>query len=151
MTETCPRIVELSAWIDEQLAADERRAIEAHVAACPVCAATHADLRALRTDLRSLPVEPLGVDLAGVIEGRLAQRPAVTRTPRRTRPGWAWLPLGAGMLAAASLGVTLGAMLTAGGGATLAPRMAAMAVFDPIAPGGLCIGLDTCHGHGARP
>jgi hypothetical protein len=26
--------------------------------------------------------------------------------------------------------------------------MAAMAVFDPIAPGGLCIGLDACNPRG---
>ena len=149
MNETCPRIVELSAWIDEALAGGERRAIESHVAACPVCAATHADLRALRAGLQSRPSEPLGFDLAGVIEGRLAQRPAAVRAPRRGDPALAWLPLGAGMVAAASLGMTLGAMLTTGGGATLAPRMAAMAVFDPIAPGGLCIGVDACTRQGA--
>lgn len=149
MNEACPRIVELSAWLDEQLSAGERRAIEAHVAACPACAATFADLRALRVDLRSLPAEPLGFDLAGVIEGRLAQRPAAARAPRGGRPALGWLPLGAGMLAAVSLGIALGAMLTAGSGAALAPRMAAMAVFDPIAPGGLCIGLEACNGNGA--
>lgn len=148
MNETCPRIVELSAWLDDQLAAGERRAIEAHVAACPVCAATHADLRTLRAALRSLPAEALGVDLAGVIDGRLAQRPGVTRAPHRRRPGLAWLPLGAGMVAALSLGVTFGAFLTAGAGAALAPRVVAMTVFDPIAPGGLCIGLDACTGQG---
>ena len=53
------------------------------------------------------------------------------------------------MAASVSLGLTLGAMLTMGTGAGLAPEVAAMAVFDPVAPGGLCIGLEVCYARGA--
>lgn len=149
MDETCPRIGALSAWLDEQLETRDRERIELHAATCPVCAQTFAELRALRADLQALPGVTLGFDLANVIEGRLAHLPRPATARRRGRPRLAWLPLGVGMAASVSLGLALGAMLTMGTGAALAPRIAAMAVFDPVAPGGLCIGLDACYGRGA--
>jgi anti-sigma factor RsiW len=149
MHENCPRTVELSACLDHQLEARDRERIEAHVASCAVCAAELADLRVLRADLKALPDETLGFDLGSVIEGRLAQRPRPAPRRRPGRPVFGWLPLGVGMAASVSLGITLGAMLTTGTGAGLAPGVAAMAVFDPVAPGGLCIGLEACYARGA--
>jgi len=149
MNETCPRTVELSAFLDQQLEARDRERIEAHVASCAVCAAEFADLRVLRADLKALPDETLGFDLGSVVEGRLAQRPRPVPRRRPGRPLFGWLPLGVGMAASVSLGFTLGAMLTMGTGARLAPGVAAMAVFDPVAPGGLCIGLEACYARGA--
>ena len=61
MNENCPRIVELSAWLDEQLAASERRALEVHVADCPICAATFADLG---VNLREITVPWSEADIA---------------------------------------------------------------------------------------
>jgi len=149
MNETCPRIVELSACLDRQLGVRERERIEAHVASCAVCAAEFAQLRELRANLKALPDETLGFDLGSVIEGRLAQRPRPAPGRRSGRPMLGWLPLGVGMAASVSFGLALGAMLTMDTGAGLAPGVAAMAVFDPVAPGGLCIGLEACYARGA--
>jgi anti-sigma factor RsiW len=143
--ERCPRTVELSALIDGQLADAERARIDAHLAGCASCGAMLADLGALRAELRQLPDERLGFDLSEVVRGRIAAASGARPAPR-TRPGWReWLPIGVGATAALSAGLSMGLALTAGSGAALAPRIAAMAVFDPVAPGGLCIGLDACY------
>lgn len=146
MDEHCPRTIELSAWLDRELADAARARLEVHLAGCPACSAMLDELRQLRTELRALPGETLGFDLSELIRGRLeAERPRPVAAARRW-PGWRRLfPIGAGAAAALSLGLFMGLALTAGSGAAFVPRIAAMAVFDPVAPGGLCIGLDACY------
>jgi anti-sigma factor RsiW len=137
---------DLSAYLDAALASAERRRVAEHLAACPRCAARLADFAALSADFARLPQESLGCDLAGVIAGRLPA--AVPPRPRPLAPGWrGLLPLGLGAAASVALGIAMGAALF-GGGAAL-PRMAAMSVFDPIPPGGLCPGLHACYARGA--
>jgi len=165
-----PDLESLSAWLDGELPAAEGFAQAAHLAACPACAACLDELQALATDLRALPQESLGCDLADVIASRLAARVPASGTAanassagstasapsrfltklrklfpaRHTAAGW-W-PLGAGAGAAASLalGVALGSALLAGDGAP-PPRVAPLAVFDALPPGSLCIGLESCY------
>lgn len=136
---------DLSAHLDAELDATARRRVDSHLAICPRCAARLADFAALSADFARLPRESLGCDLAGVVAGRLAAAAPRQRTPA---PGWrGLLPLGFGAAASVVLGIAMGAALF-GGGAAL-PRMAAMSVFDPIPPGGLCPGLDACYARGA--
>ncbi len=133
---------QLSAYLDAELTSVEHRRVMDHLAACPRCAARLADFAILSTDFARLPRESLGCDLAGVVAGRLAA--ATPARPRAPAPGWrGLLPFGFGAAASVALGIAMGAALF-GGGAAL-PRMAAMSVFDPIPPGGLCPGLDTCY------
>ena len=47
------------------------------------------------------------------------------------------------------LSFVLGFGLTTGGGVAAGSQIAAMAVFDPIAPGGVCIGLEACYRMGS--
>lgn len=137
---------DLSAYLDAELAAATRCRVENHLAACPRCTARLADFAALSADFARLPRESLGCDLAGVIDGRLAEE--ARPRPRVHVSGWrGLLPLGLGAAASVALGIAMGAVLF-GGGAAL-PRMAAMSVFDPIPPGGLCPGLDACYARGA--
>jgi anti-sigma factor RsiW len=138
--------ITLSAHLDGELDAAERRQVQAHLAACGRCAARHAALQALVADFTRLPQESLGCDLAGVIEARLAtEAPRGLRT--RTARGWGRLPLAFGASAAAAasvaIGIAMGAALFGSGMAT--PRLTAMSVFDAIPPGGLCVGLDACY------
>lgn len=145
MTEHTPDLPELSAYLDGELDAHARQRVVEHLAACPRCTASLARLQGLAADCRALPAASLGFDLAGVIEGRLATAP---RRPSANREhGW-WLRLPVAVGAAASLaaGVLMGSALVTGGGAGAAtPSLAAMRVFDPIPPGNLCLGLESCY------
>jgi anti-sigma factor RsiW len=150
MTETCPRIEALSARLDDALTDRERKDLDAHLRACPVCGEAFSAMRALQTAMHALPEPRLGVDLAGVIEGRIEGMPSSRARPRRSCSALflPLLPAGLGLAASLGLGVVLGFGLTAGGGVATSSRIAAMAVFDPIAPGGVCIGFDACYRQG---
>ena len=138
-----PDLPALSAYLDGELDAGERRRVAAHLAACPACTAYLARLQALSADFRALPAESLGFDLGGVMEGRLAAAPRRPATSRwhDWRLGW---PIAVGAAASIVVGAFMGSTLVAGG-ATTAPRMAAMRVFDSMPPGNLCIGLESCY------
>ena len=142
MKERCTRIIDLSAYLDEQLGERARARMQAHLATCPACATTLASLRALRVDLQALSGPALGFDLASVIEGRLA---ALPRPAHRTRHrSWRQLlPVGIGAAASVSFGLFMGLSLTAGSALQAAPAASMMAVFDPVAPGSLCA-ANTC-------
>lgn len=142
----CPRSAQISALIDDELAGDARDEIESHAAACPVCGAMLEDMTGLRSTLRPLAATRLDFDLAPRIEQRLAPR----RRPQRAAParnwwhGWQLAPAGlaaAGVLAA---GIYFGALLTGGSGA-VATQSIAMAAFNPIPPGSLCLGAASCY------
>ena len=142
-----PDLPELSAYLDGELDAGERQRVATHLSSCAPCAACLVELQALSAALKALPGETLGVDLAGVIEGRLANAP---RPPavRRRRDWWFGLPVAIGAAASIAAGVFLGSTLVAGSAAT-APRMAALRVFDAMPPGNLCIGHESCYVRGS--
>lgn len=151
MTETCPRIEALSARLDDALSDPERDRLDAHLRACPACGEAFSTMRALQGGMRRLPEPRLGVDLSGVIDGRIAGIPLPQSKPRRRgfSPLAPPLPMGAALAASLALGLALGFGLSSGGGMTVVPRVAAMAVFDAIAPGGVCIGLEACYRSGS--
>ncbi|MDP2810759.1 MAG: zf-HC2 domain-containing protein [Rhodocyclaceae bacterium] len=141
-----PDLPELSAYLDGELDSGGRQCVAAHLVACAPCAARLAELQALSARFRALPEEKLGFDLAGVIEGRIAAR----RPPAaRGRHGWfgQW-PVAIGAAASIAAGVFMGSALVAGSGA-MAPRVAALRVFDTMPPGNLCIGLESCYVKGS--
>ena len=107
------------------------------------------DLTGLRLALRPLRETGPGIDLAPLIEPRLAPRRGRSRAPTGT-PWWhVWPLLPPGLAAAGVLaaGVYLGALL-AGGAAVSAAQPTTMAVFDPIPPGGICVGFQSCYSRG---
>ncbi|MDK9714613.1 MAG: zf-HC2 domain-containing protein [Sulfuritalea sp.] len=150
MTEHAPDLPELSAYLDGELDAAAKQRVATHLAACPRCTASLAQLQALSADFRALPGDSLGFDLAGVIEGRLAGAPRrpTERGERRERDWWLRLPVAVGAAASIAAGVFMGSALVSGGVAT-APRMTAMRVFDTMPPGNLCIGLESCYVKGS--
>lgn len=141
----CPRTEQLSALIDGELAPGAQEQITSHAAACALCGAMLKDLTDLHAALRPFAAARVGFDLAPRVEQRLVasgQRQRVRE--HRWWPGWQWVPSGlaaAGMLTA---GLSLGALLVGGAGVAVA-RPVAMAVFDPVPPGGICVGLQSCY------
>jgi anti-sigma factor RsiW len=123
---------------DGEIAGSARRETEVHAASCAICGAMLRHFGELRTALSMLDEAPAAVDIAALVDNRLPPRPAAH--PVRQRQGWRWefLPVGlvgAGVLATgAYLGMLLGAGATVG-----VTRPAAMAVFDAVPPGGLCL------------
>ncbi len=148
MAESCPRTVEISAYLDHEQSVAERAQLQSHLAVCPQCGAMLAGLRGLRDELRELPDETLGFDLSEVIRGRLAATARPRPAPPPRRRWFDFVPVGLGAGAALSLGLFMGMGLMAGSAGVVTPRVAALAVFDPVAPGSLCVGTDACF---ARP
>ena len=145
----CPRTAQLSALIDDELPVRPRQEIERHAAACPLCGAMLRELTELRVALQPLRETRPGIDIAPLIGPRLAPRARRSRAQTGTPwwRGWQLLPPGlaaAGVLAA---GVYLGA-LVAGGATVAATPLTTMAVFDPIPPGGICVGFQSCYSRG---
>lgn len=145
MTQHCPALEDLSAYLDGELPVEVRQRMAAHLASCAACASRYADLEGLRADFAALPDERLGFDLSQVIRGRieaLPVRPEARRAPRWRPANWHRLvPVGAAA-ASLSLGLFLGTSLTAP--VAVAPAMSALEVFAPIAPGGLCPVRGSC-------
>jgi anti-sigma factor RsiW len=138
VTTDCPRTEQISALMDGELARASRAEIEAHAASCPVCGRMFSDLTELRAAFQPLAGERLELDLAPLVDRRLGSLQA-PRRPARDRgraPVWQWLGSGVAAAAVLSAGVYLGSLLAAGGAAS-ATQNAAMAVFDPVPPGGL--------------
>jgi anti-sigma factor RsiW len=76
----CPVEEKLSAFLDDELAPPERRAIEEHLAACPHCAAAVDSLRAVEALSAELAVEPVTEaeweSTWSAVQARIAPRPA---------------------------------------------------------------------------
>ena len=146
----CPHVEAISLLADGEIHADERRDIEAHVAACPLCGAALRDFQRLRTQLHALGNASAGVDVAALIADRLPPRvgPQARARAEPRRPRWRWQFAPAGFAAAGVLaaGAYLGVLLT-GAPAAAVVRPAAVAVFDAVPPGGLCLGA-SCYDRG---
>ena len=143
----CPRVEALSRLVDGEISGGARREIEAHAASCPVCGATLRDFGELRSAFSVLGGTSAGVDVAALIENRLPPR-AQARPAAPRRSGWRWQLAPAGLAAAGVLatGAYLG-MLLGGGAAVGVARPPAVAVFDAVPPGGLCL-AQACYGRG---
>ncbi|MBI2308674.1 MAG: zf-HC2 domain-containing protein [Rhodocyclales bacterium] len=155
MAEHRPDSEALSAWLDGELDDAARQRVDEHLADCPTCAAEAIALRELSAGFAAMRGETLGYDLAGVIEGRLAAAPPPpSPTASREAPRWrAWLPATVGAAASLALGIGLGSALLGGaagnaGNAAQPTLVSAMRVFDPMPPGSVCLGADTCYAKG---
>lgn len=116
----------LSEYVDDQLDAAERGALEAHLAGCADCVETVADLRGVKVRASALTDRPPAGDLWGGIAARIGVSPAPIA---RQRPGprrWTFtLP----QLAAAGVALVVGgAGLFWAGRASLTDRVGVVAV-----------------------
>ena len=142
----CPRTEQLSALMDGELADDARGEITTHAESCTLCGAMLRDLGELHVALKPLGAVRPGFDLAPLIEQRLGARarPARPRPQRGRWLAWQFLPSGLAAAGMLTVGFYMGALLGGGAGLT-ALRPAAMALFDAVPPGGVCIGLQSCY------
>ena len=94
----------LDAWVDGEVASPELPALEAHLAACPACAAEAAGRSRLKLATRAAAM-------------RFAPSPEILRqmqakvAPRRAAGGWAWLWSPWPVLAVSALALALTAVL----------------------------------------
>jgi predicted anti-sigma-YlaC factor YlaD len=88
----------LSAYLDGDLDAAHRRAVDAHLAGCGACRSKLEDLRAVLTGLHGLPAAEPSPFLWARVQAGLERAHPATRT---TRFEWArWIPAGAAVAAA---------------------------------------------------
>ncbi len=142
MNTDCPRRADLSAYLDGELPAPARAALETHLRGCGVCDEHLAALTGLRRGVTALGQETVGFDLAPRLRQRLGATPAPA-LPWWPRP-WGWLPLSFAATATVVIGVFLGSQLVRTTGTTDSSAPA-MALFDPIPPGGICLSARPCH------
>ena len=149
VVEECPRTEALSALVDGELAEPARVALDAHVAGCAICAPVLAGLRQLRTDFAALPAPAPGVDLAPLVERRIAAAAAVANPKAASRSQrWRWWQLAPAALGGAlslSLGAYLGSALVLGSQATGQATTLQMAAFTAVPPGALCPAARACN------
>jgi hypothetical protein len=90
----------LSAYLDQELPPDERAAVEAHLSACPECAAFLTELAAVDEAAASLPAEaPEGYFESFPARVRSRLEPLKAASPRRRVPAWTWAAAAALLLA----------------------------------------------------
>jgi anti-sigma factor RsiW len=90
----------LSAYLDGELAPAERAAVEAHLAACPECAAFLAELSAADRAAAALPAEaPEGYFDTFPARVRARLQPRKAARPARRVPAWTWAAAAALFLA----------------------------------------------------
>src|SRR5687767_4846693 len=102
---TDPWTAKLSEYLDGELTAPERAALERHLAACPACSAALADLSRVVLRARALAAPEPPRDLWGGIAERIAAERAAAAIPpapgRRARRRWmfSWPQLAAASIA----------------------------------------------------
>jgi len=69
----------LSVYLDDVLTAQERAAVGAHLAACPLCRQKLTDFQLLKNDLRVLPQAQMPIDLLASTRARVAEEIKSTR------------------------------------------------------------------------
>lgn len=90
----------LSAYLDRELPPDERAAVEAHLSACPECAAFLAELAVVDEAAASLPAEPPeGYFESFPARVRSRLEPPQAASPGRRVPAWTWAAAAALLLA----------------------------------------------------
>jgi anti-sigma factor RsiW len=139
----CPRVEDISAFVDGALTGDAGRAMTLHAAQCPACGSLLREFISLRAELETLHDVRCDVDIAALVLPRLKKRAAPKRkAPRRWADLWQLGPRALGGAAALGIGAYLGLTLVAGGGVALRP--AGMTVFYGEQPGVYCAGLPLC-------
>lgn len=141
MNGYCRKSEELSAFLDDELDEASRLKFETHLGGCFACQKMLHELRCLRECFQSLPQHEMSFDLAPVVLAEPRRKAPATRHWRFSL--WPLLPVSFAAAATISLGVFLGFSLTGKPDAELvAPTLA---MFDPIPPGGVCIGFAGCY------
>lgn len=145
--EKCPRTEALSALVDDELDEHARLTLDAHVASCAICAPVLGEFRRLRTRFAALPEVAPGVDVALLVDRRIAAAAGVPK-PKSRPQRWRWWqvgPLALGGALSLSLGAYLGSTLMLGSQLTAQPAALQMAAFAATPPGALCPALQACN------
>lgn len=143
----CPNTSELSAYVDGELSETSRQRVNDHLAQCFHCAAALRELRHFRAMFAPLRERQVGFDLAPLIRARLSV--SAEETPVRWL-GWCipdLMPFSLTIAATMVAGIFIGVQLTVPG-AVPSLETETMAMFDPVPPGGICVGHASCYNKG---
>ena len=141
MSKYCKRSEDLSAYLDGELDEKTRLNLEMHLGDCFACKEMLQDLRCLHGYFQGLPQQEVGFDLAPMVLAELGRKTSSTRQPRFN--WWQLLPVSFTAMATVLLGVFLGTSLIGRPDAEVTTPTLAM--FDPIPPGGICVGFAGCY------
>ncbi|GAA0236723.1 hypothetical protein GCM10009125_27040 [Castellaniella daejeonensis] len=142
----CPRTVLLCASLDPEWTGRRRELIQAHVAACPVCAAELRAIRAMTAGLKALPDPGGSPDVSRAWHPAPAgRRKAPASFGDAVRSWLGWLPAAMAVTASLAAGIGL-ADWSWPGGPPVRPEapMARLDAFGPVPPGGLCAAAGLC-------
>jgi len=101
---SCPRQLEVQAWLDDEMDAVSGAALERHIAACEDCARLRSDIEAIRAALQEAPYHRADANFRGRLAAAL-DRETGQRKPFGFWPSGFW-PLGFWNGAASGIGAT---------------------------------------------
>jgi anti-sigma factor RsiW len=129
MTDHETWITKLSLYLDGELEADTRAAVDRHLAECAACRAALDDLRAIVAAAPGYQGAPPARDLWPAIASGIARRKEVRFPTRRDRGSrrFTWGQLAAASVAAAALGLGAAWVALGGGAASTSPGAGASA------------------------
>ena len=130
----CDTVAELiGAYLDQELDADTRREVAAHLGSCAACSALADDLRRLGRQLAALGREPAPKHLAAIVQERLASsaadKPAPLRLPQiaNARAYRWWRQAAAALVLACVTAAATGFVVTRMGAMTMTQQEVAAA------------------------
>jgi len=146
----CPSIKDISAYVDGELPEARRRHMVSHLSQCLACANVLRELEGVRAIFRSFPKYQVGFDLSPSIRARLAAAPDDSGSNRWVRRIFQLMPLSLTVAATMVAGIFIGTLLTVPGKVYVPTGLEgqAMAMFDPVPPGNVCVGHVSCYNRG---
>lgn len=142
VSSECPGFTELSAYMDDEVSAEESAELEAHLSICPVCSNQAAELRGLSHTMRVSPAFIPPIDVVEQVRWRVAPR---TVSEQRQHAVFGLLPLALAASIILGLGVTLGSRLANPIPLADLSTAARLAPFGAVPPGNVCLNYPTCY------
>src|SRR5438552_8288217 len=122
----------LSEYLDEELAAPERTALEAHLASCDACRTTLEELRRVVTNARALDDRPPAADLWPAVAARIGLSPREQARPVVRRFSFTVPQLAAASVVLALLSAGAAWLIVRRGTVPTAPVAVAVAERAPV-------------------
>ncbi|WP_175452449.1 anti-sigma factor family protein [Thiohalomonas denitrificans] len=142
MTDPCPKIEMLSAYVDGELPSVEMFALDEHVSSCVRCRETVSGIHLLGSALNEEDAPP--IDLVPEIMERIKCERDVVEVMGMGWSRWSPVSLSAAAGIMLAIGVLVGHGVFSHSASSTDPLTGRMWAFDLIPPGGVCIHNNAC-------